>query len=146
MKNKIKDLICNSVVLTIGGFTTVFENEYNEGELEQCNEWEHERKIINLNLDNMIKANIITELKSYIKNELFLDDLTEANYDIFDDRLCTSRLVDNDNMEATTYDIDEWKKGNKVLYSQNINITLELNGIDLNSEMLGEILSMNYES
>jgi chemotaxis protein histidine kinase CheA len=98
--------------------TLVYEDDYNEGEGNQVNSFgERENKSFS-NVSDFFK---------YINNTILYYDMNKEYFSIMDDgRIVTSILVDEDNSPASKMEIEEWKKGNRKLYSANYNFYVTL--------------------
>ena len=102
----------------------VYKDSYNEGETENINYY---------NLKSIVQAKNPKEaIKQYFDKELCYS-FNIDNSDTDDDGvLYYSVLVDVDNCEATTKDIEQWKQDKKVLYSNNITLSIfELVGVKI---------------
>lgn len=102
---------------------SVYIDDYNEGELDYVNGY---------NVDAIIKAENVQEaINKYYTNILgFTFDFQHAEVMNEDeesqDILHYSNLVDDDNSEASAGDILQWKSGNKKLYANDTQCTVEL--------------------
>lgn len=91
---------------------SIYVDDYEQGEGENVN---------NYNLSSEIKAeNLKDALKKYVNNILcYSFNLKHAS--IEEDQKCVyySTLVDNDNLEIKSFDIEyqKWKEGSKKLYA-----------------------------
>jgi len=95
----------------------VYEDSYEEGEGKNVNSYsrnELEGKILNPN-----------QLVKFLHDELYTSD-EPTNYSILDNAIFTSQLVDEDGSKASESEIDQWKKGNLNLYSENIRIGVSI--------------------
>lgn len=96
---------------------TVYIDSYEQGEGKQVNFY---------TVDTEVKAETIREAaEHHFNNTIFLPfkfEQAEANED--KTVLWWSNLVDEDNGHAQQYQIEKWKKGEKELYSNNIEIMI----------------------
>jgi hypothetical protein len=96
----------------------VYEDSYNEGELNFVNGY---------NLENEIKANNWKDaIKEYFEDFLYYSfDINHA--DIYENRLNYSVLVDESNNQIGENDIDykQWKEDKVKLYSNKISIEIQ---------------------
>lgn len=97
---------------------TVCIDDFKQGEGNQVNFY---------TLDSEQKAETIRQaIEQHFNNTLYLTfDYKSA--EISEDKICMqwSNLVDKDNAEPSTHDIEKWKKGEKELYINNIEIMIE---------------------
>lgn len=96
-------------------YHTVHIDSYEQGEGKQVNFYE---------LVSEIKAETIREaIEEHFKNTVYLPfefDRAEVNED--KTVMFWSNLVDADNSEPNTSEIEAWKKGEEELYSNNIDV------------------------
>lgn len=96
----------------------VYEDDYNEGEGKNVNSFDEK---VNKSFSNG------EELLKYISDFVLYHPLKKEDYSIMDDgRIVTSVLVDEDNSSASAREVEEWKNGNKKLYSANYNFYVTL--------------------
>lgn len=116
----------------INASTEVYLDDYNLGELDFVNSFEFDSASYRADDYSVINA-----IQDYFENNLYYELVFEYK-SIYDDGMymSVSVLVDKDNIEADNNDIEEWKNGQKTLYSSNITLSVEL-CIDVN---LKEIL------
>jgi hypothetical protein len=70
----------------------------------------------------------------------------KKDYHIFDDRLCCSAFVDEDNIEADERDIELWKKGEQRLWIANYSVNISFfEKVDLESDQMQELLGITVE-
>ena len=93
----------------------VYEDDYNDGELGHCNYFTVEKIYNELNWENIEK---------FIEKECCYT-FKRDNFDLDEDRIYTSFLVDDDNIEASRKEINLWRNGKKTLYSSNCTITFK---------------------
>jgi hypothetical protein len=100
----------------IRSYHSIYEDSYNDGELDWVNGYE---------LSSFIKAdNPANAVQQYIENKLyykfnsraFCEDDEQSNVGHY------NVLVDEDNGEATDSEYELWKQGKMQLYSDNIRI------------------------
>ena len=121
----------------ISSITEVYEDSFTEGESRMVNSYE---------LDQIIYAVTPFEaIKEYMKNNYVLRDFNPSNFQLDWDKdnvIHTSFLVESlgEYGDSVQYGesipsqdtIEQWKQGNKVLYSNNTTITInELVPVDL---------------
>lgn len=91
----------------------IFVDDYNEGELNNVN---------NYDLNSFINAeNPKQAIKQYFDTVLGYD-FTFENSNFEDGYLNYSVLVDADNLQATEKEKELWKRGKKTLYCDNISL------------------------
>jgi hypothetical protein len=96
----------------------VYEDDYNEGEGSHVNSFGEK---VNKSFSSG------QQLLEYISENILYHTVKKENCNIMDDgRIVTSVLVDVDNSSASNSEIEEWKKGNKKLYSANYNFYVTL--------------------
>jgi hypothetical protein len=96
----------------------VYEDDYNEGEGKNVNSF-------NEKVNKSFSSG--EELLKYISDFVLYHPLKKEDYSIMDDgRIVTSVLVDEDNSSASAREVEEWKNGNKKLYSANYNFYVTL--------------------
>lgn len=138
----------NNIVVEIGGFITVWEDNFNDGEVRDgINEWNlEENKIIFEKLNKKTLKEIKKALFNKMNDELY-KKLTIRKFKkyvgILDNRVCFNQYTNDDNdWTPSREDFREWKKGNINLYVQDINITLKINGEDVLEEDLEKIINL----
>jgi hypothetical protein len=109
----------------------VFIDKFNEGELDFVNAY---------NLEAQVKAeNPENAIAEYFKNQLYYDFNMNHAYVPHQEEeteekntLHYSVLVDNDNNQASGYDVESWKEDKLTLYSNNIFLSIyELNEVKI---------------
>ena len=102
----------------------VYKDSYNEGETENINYY---------NLKSIVQAKNPKEaIKQYFDKELCYSFNIDNSDTDEDGVLHYSVLVDEENSEATEKEIELWKEGKKVLYSNNITLSIfELVGVKI---------------
>ena len=104
---------------------TVNEDSYTEGEGKFVNEWYQ-----NLTIS---AENVLDAIKQFYKEELYMNYVS-GNTETDENRLFDSRIVDKDNTKPSEWQIEEWKKGEILLYSENITLYVyKLEPIDLST-------------
>ena len=101
----------------------VFIDKFNEGELDFVNAY---------SLSGEVKAeNPENAIAEYFKNQLYYDFNMNHAYVPHQEEemeikntLHYSVLVDNDNNQASAYDVESWKEDKLTLYSNNIFLTI----------------------
>lgn len=102
---------------------SVYTDDYNEGEGAQVNGYE---------MDAIIKAET-----PQLAIEKYFDTVVGYNFDIKhatieDNILFYSNLVDGSNIQASKQQIESWKQGKCILYSDNSHVIIyELNRVEL---------------
>jgi len=93
----------------------VFIDSYEQGEGKQVNFY---------TLDSIIKTdNIQLAVENHFKNTVYLPfEFNKADKNEDNTVMYWSNLVDADNSEPNTSEIEAWKKGQEELYSNNIEI------------------------
>lgn len=97
---------------------SVYIDNFEQGEGKQVNFY---------TLDSEQKAETIRQaIEQHFNNTVYLPFEYESA-EISEDKISMywSNLVDEDNAEPSTYDVEKWKKGEKELYSNNIEIMIE---------------------
>jgi hypothetical protein len=109
----------------IVSFHNVYEDNYEKGELKQVNSYV---------LDAIIEAkNHIAAIQKYFSDSLYYSFNIDNAGKEETDCLHYSNLVDGDNLEASKSDIELWKCGDKILYSNNTIIEVfEVKKCDIN--------------
>ena len=102
------------IMIKVKMIVDVYEDDYNEGEIRHANYWEENHEFNHDDLDLAISDAMDKSYYSYNKKYLDNDDGV----------LRYSVMVDEDNCEASQSEIEEWKLGNKTLYSANIEFKL----------------------
>lgn len=139
----------NQIVIELGGFVDVWQDNFNEGQIGNysSNSWE-------LKTEKLIFQKITKKEIKEIKKALFnkLNDNLYKNISMktfnkyvetIDNRLCYSQYTNEDNTgEPSCKDYREFKKGNKNLYVQDINITVSINSQDIKECDLIKILEV----
>ena len=92
----------------------VYVDSYEQGEGESVNMYTQESE--------QESETIIGAVKKHYENVLCFDEFKDelAQFEEGETTLYYSNLVDQDNYEATTKQIDKWKKNKIKLYSNNI--------------------------
>jgi len=139
---KINQLISKSYTIKVSSYTTVYEDDYIEGEATNAsNSWSGDSKIIN-STEDTLEADIRDGVLDYLENELYVSDkyLTDSLRTYADeDYFYYSKFVDADNDKPSESQVDEWKNGGETLYVQNISITVSVNGVNLPMDILIDI-------
>ena len=141
---ELKNLTSDSYVVTIDADTTVYEDDYEEGEGSCVNSWENSKKVFKTTSDK-ISTELSIALKEYIENELNLDydaNDMESLFDEYteDDHIWLSRFVDVDNDTPSKEQIELWKKGEEKLFVQSIGMNVKINGTPINCGMLKKLI------
>lgn len=101
----------------IQSYHTVHIDDYNMGELDYVNTWDTEAQIYAENADQVIN--------DYLQNHLYYNlDIKCGEVDKDANCFRTSLLVDNDNLQPTSAEVDAWKKGELTLFSMDIELHL----------------------
>lgn len=138
----------NNIVVEISGFITVWEDNFNDGEVRSdINEWEIEKTQL---IFEKLNKKTLKEIKKALFNKMndtLYEDLTIRKFkkyvQIIDNRVCFSQYTNDDNdWTPTREDFREWKKGKINLYVQDINIILQINGENVLEEDLNKIVNL----
>lgn len=138
----------NNIVVEIIGFITVWEDNFNDGEVRSdINEWEIEKTQL---IFEKLNKKTLKEIKKALFNKMndtLYEDLTIRKFkkyvQIIDNRVCFSQYTNDDNdCTPTREDFREWKKGKINLYVQDINIILQINGENVLEEDLNKIVNL----
>ena len=111
----------------INCFTTVHEDSYEKGEGKFVNNWDIREisPVLELTDYNTVKELLEKLNEKYLYHSSKKDEGVK-NWFIFEDpdlakkgeiRFDTDQLVDVDNQEASEYEVETWKKGEKQLYN-----------------------------
>jgi len=94
----------------------ICEDSYTKGEMGSYNSWDE---------DDIISAETpMDAVRAFYKENLFWDFKEEGA--LFDEgKLFDSRLIDEENHEASERQIEDWKAGKIQLYSDNVRITVK---------------------
>jgi hypothetical protein len=112
----------------------ICEDSYELGELNQVNWYSMEAQIEAINPAEAIEK--------YSRKILGFDfDSQNLDIDLDEGNIWHSILVDRDNFQASIEDIEKWKEGNIMLYSDNISFSI----FELNEICLTEILNSHAE-
>ena len=141
---ELKNLTSDRYVVTIDADTTVYEDDYEEGEGSCVNSWENSKKVFKTTSDK-ISTELSIALKEYIENELNLDydaNDMESLFDEYteDDQIWLSRFVDVDNDTPSKEQIESWKQGEEKLFVQSIGMNVKINGTPINCGMLKKLI------
>lgn len=141
---ELKNLTSDRYVVTIDADTTVYEDDYEEGEGECVNIWKNKATHLTTTSDK-ISTELSIALKEYIENELNLDydaNDMESLFDEYteDDHIWLSRFVDVDNDTPSKEQIESWKQGDEELFVQSIGMTVKINGTPINCGMLKKLI------
>ena len=138
----------NRLVVEIGGFTIVSQDNWNDGEVGLVNEWELEKTYLKLNDLNKkafkeIKKAIFERLNQELYKNMSMKYFNKyVCKNIIDNRICWSQYTNEDNSwEPTKKEYRDFKKGLKDLYIQNINISVKINGEKVTENDLYTILN-----
>src|SRR5699024_11527479 len=89
--------------------------DYSMGELDCVNTWDTEAQIYAENADQAIN--------DYLQKHLCYNlDIKCGEVDKDHNCFITSLLVDNDNLQPTSAEVEKWKKGGLTLYSMDIEL------------------------
>lgn len=141
---ELRNLTSDRYVVTIDADTTVYEDDYQNGEGSCVNSWENSKKVFKTTSDK-ISTELSIALKEYIENELNLDydaNDMESLFDEYteDDHIWLSRFVDVDNDTPSKEQIESWKQGEEKLYVQSIGMNVKINGTPINCGMLKKLI------
>ena len=105
------------ILVTTKGVIETSEDDYEKGMGDYVNSWDFDVRGEYDSAEDLIKA---------IKKETYLfDDYDIKDFSFYDGSITTSAIVDEDNMTADKRDIEEWKKGEKMLYIADMYLSLE---------------------
>ena len=142
---ELKNLTSERYVVSIDADTTVYEDDYEEGEGDCVNMWKNKETHLTTTSDEL-SADLSKALKEYIEDELNID-YDKANikqlFDDFDDEqkeFWLSRMVDVDNDDVSQAQKELWKKGEEKLYVQSIGMNVKINGTPINCGMLKKLI------
>ena len=142
---ELKNLTSDRYVVTIESDTTVYEDDYEEGETECVNMWKNKETHLTTTSDEL-SMDLSKALKEYIEDELNIDyDKVNIKqlFDDFDDEqkeFWLSRMVDVDNDDVSQTQIELCKKGEEKLYVQSIGMNVKINGTPINCGMLKKLI------
>jgi hypothetical protein len=105
----------------------VFEDSYKEGELSFINEYTLQAFIEHETQEQAINK--------YIKEHIFVKDISFSKEFVNDNRFDFSFLCDKDNSEPSEKELDEWRKNKIRLYCNSVSIKIsEINECKINEE------------
>lgn len=142
---ELKNLTSERYVVSIDADTTVYEDDYEEGEGDCVNMWKNKETHLTTTSDEL-SMDLSKALKEYIEDELNIDyDKVNIKqlFDDFDDEqkeFWLSRMVDVDNDDVSQTQIELWKKGEEKLYVQSIGMNVKINGTPINCGMLKKLI------
>ena len=140
LENKINELINESCIVEISGFTDVSNDSYSEGCGSIVNYFDNDRIKFTLNTLVNFKEIIKAKILDYLENNIyFFDKVSEDYFTICDDRLCICQQVNNNNREPTDNEYKLFKQDKITLYIQDISIYISVNGTNFNEDILREI-------
>ena len=102
-------------IIANGGEVEVHEDSYEEGELDYVNGW-------NVLIEGYFDT--VEEFVAALNKELYWD-IKPEDCDFGEGVFRTSVMVNVDNEIPSEYEIEEWKKGNEMLYIADVFIPLE---------------------
>ena len=142
---ELKNLTSDRYVVTIDAYTTVYEDDYEEGEGECVNIWKNKETYLTTTSDEL-SVDLSKALKEYIEDELNIY-YDKANIkQLFDDfgdeeeQFWLSRMVDVDNDDVSQTQKELWKKGEEKLFVQSIGMNVKINGTPINCGMLKKLI------
>jgi len=141
---KIRNLVSDTFTVEISSFVDVFQDDYLEGELDHVNHWSNEKMLWHVEPENL-REELLVNLEEYFEKEVLVDfDLDSLKDELRtyadDEFLWTNKFVNVDNCEPTEEEIAAWKRNELMLYVQNINIRITVNGKSLTSALIYELL------
>jgi len=141
---KIQNLVSDTFTVEISSFVDVYQDSYEDGELDYVNHWSNEKVLWHVEPENL-REELLVNLEEYFEKELLVDfDLDSLKDELInyadDEFLWTNKFVDVDNCEPSEEEIAAWKRNELMLYNQNINIRITINGKSLTSELIYELL------
>lgn len=97
---------------------TIYVDSYEQGEKNQVNYY---------TMESIQKTETVREaIENHFNNTVYLPfNFDKADTNEEKDAIFWSNLVDENNAEPSQYDIEEWKKGEKELYSNNTTIFID---------------------
>ena len=105
------------ILVTKKGYIDCYEDDYEQGELGFVNQWDFDVRGEYDTAEDLIKA---------IQKATYLfDGYKVSDFGFVDGRIQSSDLVDDESQAADKKDIELWKKGEKTLYSANLDLALE---------------------
>lgn len=139
----------NQFEITIGGHVDVWvDNNKNGQQGNFVNFWDLQGKIFTVEkLDKKslkeIKKNILEVLNHNLYKNITVRKFNKY-VDIIDNRILWSQYTNEDNTGGPTKsDWIKFRKGTKNLYVQDLNITVTINGEDVEEDDLKAILNLN---
>jgi len=141
LEQKIIKAIDQGYMIEISSFVDISEDSYQDGSNSQgVNFFTPDTKVFKTSTLNSIQELLKESVYSYLNTTVYYySGIKDEHISIIDDRLCISQLVDVDNQEPTDQQIKSWRSGNITLYTQDINITITINGISLGDDILSLI-------
>ena len=142
---ELENLTSDRYVVTIDAYTTVYEDDYEEGEGECVNIWKNKETYLTTTSDEL-SVDLSKALKEYIEDELniYYDNANiKQLFDDFDDeeeQFWLSRMVDVDNDDVSQTQKELWKKGEEKLFVQSIGMNVKINGTPINCGMLKKLI------
>ena len=142
---ELKNLTSERYVVSIDADTTVYEDDYEEGEGDYVNMWKNKEIHLTTTSDEL-SVDLSKALKEYIEDELNIDYDKVNIKQLFDDsddeqkEFWLSRMVDVDNDDVSQTQIELWKKGEEKLYVQSIGMNVKINGTPINCGMLKKLI------
>ncbi len=146
---ELKNLTSDRYVVTIDAYTTVYEDDYEEGEGECVNIWKNKETYLTTTSDEL-SVDLSKALKEYIEDELniyydnanikqLFDELF-GDFDDEEEQFWLSRMVDVDNDDVSQTQKELWKKGEEKLFVQSIGMNVKINGTPINCGMLKKLI------
>ena len=127
----------NKINLGIEFIADVYEENFEEGELDYIHTWDYTE---NFTIKNDIK-NIVEAIKNFMENHLYYkwENLKGIEYDEYVNSIQSNMLVDENNEELLKSEYEEFKNG-KNFYSLNFNIKLKINDEDIEDKDLENVI------
>lgn len=102
------------------GHTEVHKDSYEEGELNHVNSFSFDAKEYEI----ADSDEILNTIESYFDSLGYDCNATSDGF-VEEDRFSYNVLVDSDNCEASSNEIELWKKGEMTLYNSSISVIIE---------------------
>lgn len=115
----------------------IFEENFEEGELDYIHTWNLKENFI---IKNDIK-DIVEAIKNFMENHLYYkwENLKGIEYNKYIDEIQSNITVNEDNEELSEYEYEEFKNGEN-FYSLNFNIKLKINDEDIEDKDLENVI------
>jgi|LSQX01.2.fsa_nt_gb hypothetical protein len=101
-------------ILVESVWVDVYEVDFERGELDHVNSFD-------IDIPNIYTYNSIDEMMDVLL-VVFGYDLSEVGYEIFEGKLVTSFIVDENNEKPADYKLEEWENGERTLYTAHVRV------------------------